>query len=275
MAGEPPDILVVGATSGLGRSLASKFAREGHRVVGTGRNVVEGNSNPVPGQTALYGLDVTDDSSVENFVRVLKRIDFAPDIAILSAGFGVGGPVETTGYDLALKQFQTNYFGVDRIVKALLPGMRSAKAGRIVIIGSIASRLPLAFQAHYTASKAAIAAYAYALAQEVMQFGVTVTVVEPGDHNTSFTRAREFSDAVDAGYEPNLTMAMNTMEKNEAEGSSPELFAERTYSMLMANSSKIEFRVTKKQESFVIFLDRFLKKDRIIRILMRYFGIKN
>lgn len=172
MVEKASSVPVVGASSGLGKAVAEKFAREGYAVLGTGRNAQLTGDAPVAGSIVMYPLDISRDESVEEFAKLLENFGFHPDIAVLSAGFGISGPVETTSSDEVLKQFQTNYFGVDRVVKLLLPKMRASRRGRIAVIGSIASKLPLAYQAHYTASKAAIAAYCYALAQEVMRFPV-------------------------------------------------------------------------------------------------------
>lgn len=266
-------ILVVGATSGLGQAVAEKFAAEGHAVLGTGRNVEDAVRGPVGGDIVMGAVDVCDESSVERFAQYLKDVGFVPDIAVLSAGFGIGGPIEEASYEQALKQFQTNYFGVDRVVKSLLPQMREARDGHIVIVGSIASKLPLAFQGHYVASKAAVAAYGYTLAQEVMRFGIKVTVIEPGDHQTAFTESREFSISGNSPYESDFRRAISIMEKGEIEGASSESFAAKIYSVLMSDKDRIAVSVTTFQERLVLLLDRMLRKDHIIRLLMSHFRL--
>jgi short-subunit dehydrogenase len=109
---------------------------------------------------------------------------------VLCAGWGLAGAVEDTTTAEALAQFQTNFFGVHRVCRALLPAMRAQGAGRLVIVSSLVAALPVPYQAMYGASKAALSNYAEALRLELHPFGIVVTNVEPGNFRTGFTGAR-------------------------------------------------------------------------------------
>ena len=119
-------------------------------------------------------LDVDDDAQdsevVEDVVSQHRRID----ALVLAAGWGLAGPVERTSITDAKAQFETNFWGVVRVVQAALPVLREQGGGRIVLVSSIGGVIAIPFQAFYSASKFALEGYAEALAYEVAPFGVDV-----------------------------------------------------------------------------------------------------
>ena len=115
-----------------------------------------------------------------------------------------------------------NFFGVVNTVKAVLPHMRERRAGRIVVVSSVAGAIAIPFQTYYSVSKAALNAYTAALRNEVRPYGVTVTAVMPGDIATGFTDAREKSPAGDDVYGGRISRSVSRMEADERGGMSPE-----------------------------------------------------
>ncbi len=117
------------------------------------------------------------------------------DVLVNNAGIGGGGPIEDVPLDFAQSMFQTNYFGVIRMVQAVLPSMRRRRTGAIVNISSIGGRVAIAGHGHYCAVKHALEAASEALAQEVQGFGIRVAIVEPGVVITPiFQKAKRFND---------------------------------------------------------------------------------
>jgi NAD(P)-dependent dehydrogenase (short-subunit alcohol dehydrogenase family) len=192
--------LVTGTSSGIGLATALHFAREGHEVWA-------GVRNPA-GATELreaidrdrlavrvLALDVDDDASVKAGVAEVVATSGRIDVLVNNAGIGGGGPIEDVPVDWAQSLFQTNYFGVVRMVQAVLPGLRLRGAGAIVNVSSIAGRLAIAGHGHYSAVKHALEALSEALAQEVQRFGIRVAIIEPGVVVTPiFSKARRFAD---------------------------------------------------------------------------------
>jgi NAD(P)-dependent dehydrogenase (short-subunit alcohol dehydrogenase family) len=116
-------------------------------------------------------------------------------VLVNNAGIGGGGPIEDVPLDFAQSMFQTNYFGVMRMIQAVLPSMRRRRTGAIVNISSIGGRVAIAGHGHYCAVKHALEAASEALAQEVQGFGIRVAIVEPGVVVTPiFQKAKRFND---------------------------------------------------------------------------------
>ncbi len=168
-------VIVTGASSGIGQAIATHLRRSGWRVFGTMRR-----PDPFRDGADALSLDVTSDQSVQAAVaEVLARVGRI-DAVVNNAGIDTLGAVEETTAQEALNLFQTNFFGVHRLIRAVLPAMRERKTGRLVTIGSIAGFLPIPFDAFYSASKHALEGYCESLAFEVRPFGIHAVLIQPG-----------------------------------------------------------------------------------------------
>jgi NAD(P)-dependent dehydrogenase (short-subunit alcohol dehydrogenase family) len=181
--------LVTGASSGIGRAIVQLLAGQGMRVFGTSRSP----------DAELIRLDVTDDASVTQAVQsVLQGTDHL-DVLVNNAGYALVGALEETSIAEAQAQFDTNLFGVLRMIRAVLPAMRRQGSGRIVNISSVAGIVPLPFQGIYAASKHALEGYTETLDHEVRQFGIRAALIEPTFTKTAIEvnskTARESLDA--------------------------------------------------------------------------------
>jgi NAD(P)-dependent dehydrogenase (short-subunit alcohol dehydrogenase family) len=195
-----PVALVTGTSSGIGLATAVHFARQGYDVWAGVRDVgaatdlraaIERERLPI----RRLPLDVNDTGSVERAAAEALAAGGAVDVLVNNAGIGGGGPIEDVPVDFAQSMFETNYFGVIRVVRAVLPAMRQRRRGAIVNVSSIAGRVAIAGHGHYSAVKHALEAASEALAQEVQGFGIRVAIVEPGVVLTPiFQKARRFND---------------------------------------------------------------------------------
>lgn len=175
-------VLVTGASSGIGRSTAAKLAERGYRVFGTARNLA--NAPSLPG-VEFIEMDVRDDESVRRGVqRVIDRAG-SVDVLINNAGTTLDGAVEEASIAEVKSLFETNVFGVLRVMQAVLPRMRAQRSGRIVNVSSVLGFLPAPYWGHYAASKHAIEGLSESLDHEVRQFGIRVALVEPAFTRTS------------------------------------------------------------------------------------------
>jgi NAD(P)-dependent dehydrogenase (short-subunit alcohol dehydrogenase family) len=187
-------VLVTGASSGIGQSIARRLAADGHRVFGTARAPREATASEAHG-VELLPLDVRDDASVSACVAEIERRAGAIDVLVNNAGTMRFGPIEEVPLDDARALFDTNFFGVARMTCAVLPSMRARRAGTIVNVGSIAGQVAIPMNGWYAASKHALAGWTEALRHEVRHLGIRVTLVEPGDFQSRLFRDDAFAPA--------------------------------------------------------------------------------
>lgn len=219
-------VLITGGTSGIGLACAKAFAAEGYEVFAASRHSVEEEQKYEGGGRIIpVRMDVCDEDSVCKAVReVLER---AKDLGIVihCAGVGIAGAAEDTPDADAHRQMETNYFGVLRVNRCLLPHFRSRGSGLCLIIGSVAGLLAIPFQSHYSSSKFALEAYAEALRCESRRYGIRVSLLEPGDTRTGFTSARRTAVPAQSPYEKACLASVAKMAKDEQNGRPPESIA--------------------------------------------------
>lgn len=175
--------LVTGASSGIGEATADRLAKAGYMVFGTSRRAAPTGRRSFE----MLTLDVTRDESVETLVREVIRRTGRIDLLVNNAGFGVApAGAEESSIEQAQAIFDTNFMGIVRMTRAVVPHMRKQGSGRIINIGSVLGFLPMPYMALYSATKHAVAGYSEALDHELRTMGIRVSVVEPAYINTSF-----------------------------------------------------------------------------------------
>src|SRR5512147_893284 len=142
-------VLVTGASSGIGEAIAARLAKDGHQVFGTSRKV----GRAPQGGVEMLALDVCSDASVQACVEALLRKAGRIDALVSNAGYLLSGAIEEATLEEARAQLETNFFGLVRMVKAVLPAMRQARSGHILTISSLAGLVPAPFWGFYNASK--------------------------------------------------------------------------------------------------------------------------
>jgi short-subunit dehydrogenase len=197
-------IIITGASSGIGRETAIFLAQNGYVVYGGARRVEKLKELETSGVKTL-ALDVTDESSVENFVAEVLKNEDKIDVLINNAGYGEYGAVEDVTIENAKKQMEVNLFGLARMTKAVLPTMRAQKSGKIVNISSIGGKMATPMGGWYHASKFAVEGLSDSLRLEVKQFSIDVVVVEPGGIETEWggiaaSTAAKASGSADSAY---------------------------------------------------------------------------
>jgi NAD(P)-dependent dehydrogenase (short-subunit alcohol dehydrogenase family) len=175
--------LVTGASSGIGQATAELLANAGYTVYGTSRHGGAAGGRPFE----MLTLDVTSDASVAEAVAQLIQQEGRIDLLVNNAGFGVApAGAEESSIAQAQSIFDTNFFGVVRMTRAVLPHMRKQGAGRIINIGSVLGLLPMPYGALYAATKHAIEGYSESVDHELRTRGIRVSVIEPAYTNTPF-----------------------------------------------------------------------------------------
>ena len=175
--------LVTGASSGIGEATAERLATAGYKVYGTSRRGAQAGQRSFE----MLPLDVTSDESVEAAVREVMRREGRIDLLVNNAGFGVApAGAEESSIEQARSIFDTNFFGIVRMTRAVVPHMRRQGAGRIINIGSVLGFLPMPYGALYAATKHAVEGYSESLDHELRTRGIRVSVIEPAYTKTPF-----------------------------------------------------------------------------------------
>ena len=175
--------LVTGASSGIGAVTAERLAQAGYTVFGTSRRAAPAAQRSFE----MLMLDVTNDVSVDALVKEVIRRGGRIDLLVNNAGFGVApAGAEESSIEQAQAIFDTNFFGVVRMTRAVVPHMRRQGEGRIINIGSVLGFLPMPYGALYSGTKHAIEGYSESLDHELRTRGIRVSVIEPAYTNTPF-----------------------------------------------------------------------------------------
>jgi NADP-dependent 3-hydroxy acid dehydrogenase YdfG len=178
-------ILISGCSSGIGAATAAALVRNGHTVYATARKVETLTDLEALG-CRLLPLDVTSEDSMVTAVKAVEAKHGKVGALINNAGLAEYGPIEESDLARVRAMFETNVFGLARLSQLVLPGMRKARSGRIVNIGSMGGRLTFPVGGFYHATKYAVEAISDALRVEVKAFGIEVILVEPGLIRTNF-----------------------------------------------------------------------------------------
>lgn len=178
-------ILVTGSSTGIGQETALHLARKGHDVYASVRNPATATelqekiaAENLPVQ--VIKLDLVDPGTIESAVAGILERSGRLDALVANAGIGAGSSVEETELDVVRDIFETNYFGNVSLLRAVTPVLRQQRAGSIVMVGSLAGRYAAGCHAHYSASKWAMEGLCESLAQEMAEFKVKVSIIEPG-----------------------------------------------------------------------------------------------
>jgi NAD(P)-dependent dehydrogenase (short-subunit alcohol dehydrogenase family) len=175
--------IVTGASSGIGEATAERLARAGYEVYGTSRRAAPAGKRSFQ----MLPLDVTSDESVESAVSAVMDLSGRIDLLVNNAGFGVSpAAAEESSIEQARSIFETNFFGLIRMTRAVVPHMRRQASGRIINIGSVLGFLPMPYGALYAATKHAVEGYSESLDHELRTRGIRVSVIEPAYTKTQF-----------------------------------------------------------------------------------------
>jgi len=257
-------VFVTGASSGLGRACAEAFAKNGCTVVGVSRSCQETVTDfPGGGRLVMRRMDVTDDASVAAVAGELEGVD----IAVLAAGMGISGPAEEVPMELAYRQMETNYFGVLRVGRAILPKMRAQGRGLFLVIGSIAGRVPIPMQCHYSSSKYALEAYTEAVRMEMGRFGVRACIIEPGDTRTGFTDSRaKYEPPADSPYADVCGKSVAVMERDERNGRPPSSVSDAALRLAGRKNPPVRVAIGWQYKA-LMFIKRLLP-DRLVSFIL-------
>jgi len=230
--------IVTGASSGIGEASAQRLAAAGYKVYGTSRRGAQAGGQAFE----MLPLDVTSDSSVESLVGEVMRREGRIDLLVNNAGFGVApGGAEESSIEQARAIFETNFFGLIRMTRAVLPHMREQRSGRIINMSSVLGFLPMPYGALYAATKHAVEGYSESLDHELRTRGIRVSVIEPAYTKTPFDANFMEPDAKLDAYR-NARVAVNKRVKEVMEtAEGPDIVAEVVLKAASAANPKLRY----------------------------------
>ncbi|WP_328857287.1 SDR family oxidoreductase [Williamsia herbipolensis] len=265
----PRTVLVTGVSSGIGQAAARLLVEAGHTVIGTSRHpdgIAE--ADRVPG-VRYIALDQTDADSIERCAREAGAVD----ILINNAGVSHMGPLEDTPMSTIQEVFTTNLFGPIALTKALLPGMRERRFGRIVMVGSMLGSFPLPFRSVYGATKSAMHAFSDATRRELAPFGIAITTVEPGTIATGIADRRVYTVAENSAYAADYDTVAAATRRNEANGMAVGPLADLVVTAALADNPKTLYARGNKAP-IVFALKRILPSQSMLDVMARFHGLK-
>ncbi|MGA6991144.1 MAG: SDR family oxidoreductase [Nitrososphaeraceae archaeon] len=225
--------IVTGSSSGIGLETALMFARNGYVTYATMRtpekgalikNAVEKENLPIK----VVQLDVTDDKSLKNAIDHVTSEDGRIDVLVNNAGYGLVGALEELSMEEIKTQYETNFFGLVRVIQAVLPTMRKQRSGRILNLSSGAGLFGYPGGSAYVSTKFAVEGLSESIAYELEPFGIKVILIEPGFVKTNFANSMLISKkAQDPTSSYSQMMQRIAASSNELakSGSSAELVA--------------------------------------------------
>lgn len=267
-------VLIAGASSGMGKAIAEFLAKEGFKVYGTSRKITE--DKPLQanedGFIKMLQLDVCNQESITKAINFVQEIEGSIDVLINCAGFGLAGSVEDTTHEEAFMEFNTNFFGIHRMCRSVIPIMRKKGKGLIINISSTAGLIPVPYQAFYSASKFALEAMTEGMRTEVKPFGINVSLLEPGDTKTGFTKNRVLVKASkDSIYNKTLNSSIERMIRDEQSGPPPIGIVKNVKRIMLSNNPPVRI-VVGPVNKILAFLKRVLPSRLVVYIVSKLYA---
>ncbi|QMU64722.1 MAG: SDR family NAD(P)-dependent oxidoreductase [Flavobacteriaceae bacterium] len=266
----PKVVLVTGASSGIGKAVATWLTQKGYTVYGTGRNPENIKNYPFE----LVALDVTKIDTIQKVITDIVTKEGKLNVLINNAGMGITGPVEDTPTDEMRNIFDTNFFGAIDVMKCVLPQMRKQQSGLIVNITSIAGYMGLPFRGIYSATKGALELVTEAMRMEVKTFGIYITNVAPGDVATNIAAGRYHTPVFEnSAYKEKYRENLEVMNTHVNKGMEPMVIAKKVDEIIRTKKPKIHYKVGGFMEKFSVILKRILSDKLYEKLLMDHYKL--
>lgn len=258
-------IVVTGASSGIGKSICEVLASKGHLVYGFSRRKVHEST------FVSMQVDITHKEEIVQAFEVIYEKEHKIDVVINNAGMGISGSIEDTEIEDAKDLFDVNFFGAFEVIQVAIPYLRKQKHTKIINVTSLAGVFPIPFQAFYSASKAALNNFTWALQNEVKPFGISVCAVMPGDVKTGFTSQRKKNKQTTIEYGGRVKKSVATMEKDEQNGMPAKVIAIKVASLINKKTMPIQVTVGFKYK-VLLFIKRIFSATFVNQILGSMYG---
>jgi short-subunit dehydrogenase len=258
-------VLISGASSGIGLSLANKMHEDGYTVIGLSRKT------PSKISFKYYECDLTNTEQIQSICKQISTEYPIIDILINCAGVGTGGAIEEISDKDLRWVYDVNLFGTIELIKNILPALKSSNNAKIINIGSVAGEITIPYQASYSMSKSSIQRLTEGLRMELKQFNIDACTVLPGDTKTDFTSNRKTVLNENSPYKINVERSIAKMEKDEQNGVSPNKVVNVIYKVIKRKKMPIQV-IVGFDYKFLVFLSRVLPRRLVEFIITKMYG---
>jgi len=265
------NVLITGASSGIGKAAAVFLSQKGFSVVGTTRNLSKLPKNPAASEMFRFVfMDVTDKVSVRRGVEQAAGILGGINVLVNNAGISNVGPFEDMPEEEGRSVIETNFFGLASVTREVLPVMRNEGGGLIVNISSLGGIMGIPFQSYYAASKFAVEGFSESIRIELLSQGIDVVLVEPGNIKTGIGENRMVLSSVSPLYRKGYDSARQVIKKGVDNAEPPEVIARLIYKIIRKRSLKVRYPAGKGSGT-ISFLLKFLPQNIKEKLLLRYY----
>ncbi|WP_213804893.1 SDR family oxidoreductase [Granulicella sp. dw_53] len=260
-------LLITGAAGTIGTTTAQYFLQQGWNVVATARNSDKLGTWAQSPNVAVLSLDVTNEQSVASAVREAERSFGSIDVLLNCAGVGFGGPLEATSTQQFEQHFQTNVFGLARVIRTMLPLFRRQRHGTIINMSSVSGRFGLPFLSPYNAGKFAVEGLSESLRFELRPLGIKVKLIEPGGIRSTFSPVFVRHEA----YEPDLSAVIERVRRPDPTLPGPEPVAKLIWRAATDGSQRLRYKAVTKG---ALAINRILSEELWYRLIQKSFNLK-
>jgi len=266
---KPQVAVVTGSSNGIGKEIALMLARSGFTTYATMRNLAKSSELRIIAEKEvlplkIVQLDVTDDNSVKNAIKLIIEQSNRLDVLVNNAGYGLSGALEDLNIDEIKSQYETNVFGLIRTTQAVLPIMRKQMSGIIVNIISGLGRFGIATCSAYASTKFAIEGLSESMSYELEPFGIRTIIIEPGVIKTNFIKssvlAKKSKDPNSAYIQliKGMKSGMENLVKNAAD---PQYVAKIVIDAIMDKNPKMRYFAGKDIEEIMNIKNKMSDED--------------
>ncbi len=261
-------VLVTGGSSGIGKSICEFLIEKGFKVYGTSRNPEHYPDIKFP----LLTLDVVNNETIIECVNKIIEIEDRLDVLVNNAGAGITGPIEEIPDEEIKRNFETNFFGPIRVIKAVLPYMRERNNGLIINVTSIAGYMGLPFRGIYSASKGSLGLLTEAFRMEIKDFNIHMTNLAPGDFATNIASGRYHAPNNEGSpYSKKYGDVLQDINDHVDKGSKPILAAIAVFRIINTKRPKVHYKVGTFMQKFSIVLKAILTDKMYEKLLLFHY----
>jgi len=278
-------ILITGASTGIGYCLARNLLEQGHQVFAGVRKVasLERLKEDFPDRLTVLKLDVTIEEDIQSaFNEINKKFDKDKEFVLVNnAGIAVAGPIEALPLDEWRKLYDVNLFAAVRMTQIFLPLVRQTK-GRVVNVGSISGQISSPFLAPYCSSKFALRSFSDSLRRELLPLGVKVVLIEPGPVRTeiwsksishSEEQSRKMSDEMKATYGARIDSLRSSVKETVKEAIPVEIVARSMVKAIVGDHPRLNYLLGRRIRLHAA-LGKYLPARLVDRMMMSGLGVE-